>query len=190
MQHSRESGGVESIEQCSSDIGCESIAMTEQAHGHASSGRVDSASRLIRATPAAIYRAFVNAGTLVRWLPPAGMKARIDAFDPRVGGEYRITLTYDRHDHLARGKTTEHADVTHGRFLQLVPDREIVQTVRFESDDPGFAGEMRINWLLEGHPEGTMVHIRADNIPEGIAPQDHVAGFQATLANLAAFVER
>jgi uncharacterized protein YndB with AHSA1/START domain len=118
------------------------------------------------------------------------MKGRIDAFDPREGGEYRITLTYDRHDQPPRGKTTEHADVTHGRFLQLVPNRQIVQSVRFESNDPRFAGEMRMTWLLEADPEGTTVSIRADDVPEGISPQDHVAGFQATLANLAAFVER
>jgi uncharacterized protein YndB with AHSA1/START domain len=151
--------------------------------------RIDSASRVIKATPETIYRAFLDANALVRWLPPDGMTGRIDAFDPREGGEYRITLTYERPDHSASGKTSDHADVTRGCFLQLIPGRKIVQSVRFESDDPRFAGEMRMTWLLEPDPEGTAVRVIADNVPSGIAPQDHQAGFAHTLANLAAFVE-
>jgi uncharacterized protein YndB with AHSA1/START domain len=154
-----------------------------------SGDRTDSALRMIKATPSAIYRAFVDPDAFVRWLPPSGMKGRVDAFDPREGGDYQLTLTYDRSDHPTPGKTTEHADVTHGRFLQLVPGRRIVQSVRFESDDPSFAGEMRLTWRLEPDPGGTMVTITAENVPRGIAPQDHQAGFAATLANLAAFVE-
>jgi hypothetical protein len=62
--------------------------------------------------------------------------------------------------------------------------------VQFESEDPRFAGEMIMTWLFMPAPEGTMVHITAENVPEGISPADHAAGFAATLANLAAFVER
>jgi uncharacterized protein YndB with AHSA1/START domain len=151
--------------------------------------RVDSASRLIRATPHAIYQAFIDPGALVRWLPPGSMKGTIDVFDPREGGEYRITLTYDRTDHPAQGKTTDHADVTRGRFLRLVPDRMVVQSVQFESDDPQFAGEMRITWLLEPRDDGTLVTVTAEDVPPGITPEDHQAGFTETLANLARFVE-
>jgi uncharacterized protein YndB with AHSA1/START domain len=69
----------------------------------------------------------------------------IDRFDPRPGGDYRIVLTYDRETPLAQGKTTADADVVHGRFLELVPNKKIVQTLRFESEDARFAGEMTLS---------------------------------------------
>lgn len=89
----------------------------------------------------------------------------------------------------SQGKTTEDADVVHGRFLELVPNQKIVQSVQFDSDDPRFAGEMVMTWLLTPAPEGTTVRITAENVPVGISPADHAAGITATLANLAAFVE-
>jgi uncharacterized protein YndB with AHSA1/START domain len=152
-------------------------------------GRVDSASRVIKAPPADIYRAYVDPNALVRWLPPTGMKGRIETFDPRDGGEYRLVLTYVDANQSATGKTTRDADVVHGRFLELVPDRRIVQSVRFESADPSFAGEMKLTWNLNPAPEGTTVVIIAENVPDGIMRADHEAGFAATLDNLAAFVE-
>jgi uncharacterized protein YndB with AHSA1/START domain len=151
--------------------------------------RIDSESRLIRADAAAIYNAYINPADLVHWLPPTGMNGRIDIFDPRPGGEYRIVLTYDRGAQSSQGKTTEDADVVHGRFLELVPNQKIVQSVQFESDDPRFAGEIIMTWLLTPGPEGTTVQITAEHVPEGISPADHAAGFAATLGNLAAFVE-
>lgn len=153
-------------------------------------GRIDSESRLIKADAAAIYSAYINPADLVRWLPPTGMNGRIDIFDPRPGGEYRIVLTYDRGAQSSHGKTTEDADVVHGRFLELVPNERIVQSVQFESEDPRFAGEMIMTWLFTPGPEGTTARIIAENVPVGISPADHAAGFAATLANLAAFVER
>lgn len=151
--------------------------------------RVDSASRVIKAPPADIYRAYVDPDALVRWLPPTGMKGRIENFDPRDGGDYRIVLTYVDANQSAAGKTTPDADVVHGRFLELVPDRRIVQSVRFESADPQFAGEMTLTWNLNPAPEGTTVVIAAENVPDGITRADHEAGFAATLDSLAAFVE-
>ena len=79
--------------------------------------RVDSASRVIKAPPAYIYRAYVDPNALVRWLPPTGMEGRIETFDPRAGGKYRIVLTYVHAYQSATGKTTRDADVVHGRFL-------------------------------------------------------------------------
>jgi uncharacterized protein YndB with AHSA1/START domain len=117
------------------------------------------------------------------------MTARIDAFEPREGGAYRMALTYDRPDHAAPGKTSEHADVVRGRFLEVVPDERIVKLVEFESEDPAFVGEVRMTWILTAVPGGTHVAILAENVPEGIRPEDHEAGLRATLANLAAFTE-
>jgi uncharacterized protein YndB with AHSA1/START domain len=152
--------------------------------------RIDSESRLIRAAAAAVYSAYVNPTDLVRWLPPTGMTGRIEVFDPRPGGAYRIALTYDRDSQSIRGKTTEDADVVHGRFLELVPEQKIVQSVQFESEDPRFAGEMIMTWLFTPAPQGCDVQIIAENVPEGISPEDHRAAFAATLANLARVVER
>lgn len=154
-----------------------------------SSRRVDSASRVIRASPQRIYQAHVDPDALVSWLPPKGMRGRVDTYDPREGGAYRLVLTYEHPDHSAPGKTAEHSDVVRGRFLELVPNARIVQLVEFESEDPAFAGEMKMTWTLTAVPGGTNVAIRCENVPRGIRPEDHEAGFRSTLENLAAFAE-
>ena len=151
--------------------------------------RIDSASRIIKASPRRIYEAHINPEALVSWLPPKGMKARLDSFDPHEGGTYRLVLTYDHSDHPTSGKTSEHADVVRGRFLELVPHERIVQLVEFESDDPAFAGRMKMTWTFTAVPGGTNVAIRGENVPPGIRPEDHEAGFRSTLENLAAFAE-
>jgi len=126
---------------------------------------------------------------LVSWLPPTGMKGRIDAFDPREGGNYRMALTYEQPDHSAPGKASEHADIVRGRFLELIADQRIVQQVEFESDDPAFAGTMKMTWTLTAVPGGTEVAIICEDVPAGIRQEDHAAGMNSTLENLAAFVE-
>jgi uncharacterized protein YndB with AHSA1/START domain len=151
--------------------------------------RTDSASRVIMASPRTIYRAFVDPDALVSWLPPKGMKGHVYAFDAQEGGTYRISLTYLEPDHSAPGKTSEHADVVQGRFLELIPDERIVQRVEFESEDPAFEGAMTMTWTLVAIPGGTEVRIVCENVPEGIRQDDHDAGLRSTLANLAAFTE-
>ncbi|WP_240339687.1 SRPBCC domain-containing protein [Halobacillus ihumii] len=76
-----------------------------------------------------------------------------------------------------------------GKFLELVPDKRIVQSVIFDSDDPAFSGEMRQKWLLEAISEGTKVTIVCENVPEGIRKKDHDEGLKSTLENLASFTE-
>jgi uncharacterized protein YndB with AHSA1/START domain len=151
--------------------------------------RIDSASRVIKASPGSIYQAHIDPHALVSWLPPKGMRARVDAYDPREGGTYRIVLTYDQAKHSAPGKTSAHSDVVRGRFLELVPNERIVQLVEFESEDPAYAGEMKMTWTLAAVPEGTNVTIRCENVPAGIRHEDHEAGLKSTLDNLAAFAE-
>ncbi|MFP3920419.1 MAG: SRPBCC family protein [Dichotomicrobium sp.] len=152
-------------------------------------GRTDSASRLVRASPSAIYRAFVDPAALASWLPPAGMKGRVDAFDATEGGAFRITLMYESQEHVAPGKTSDHADVVRGRFVELVPGERIVQQVEFESANPAFAGIMTITWRLAAVAEGTDVTVLCENVPEGIRREDHETGLRSSLANLAAFTE-
>jgi uncharacterized protein YndB with AHSA1/START domain len=151
--------------------------------------RIDSASKVIGASPRAVYQAFTDPKAVVSWLPPKGMKARIEAYDPREGETYRIVLVYEQTEHSTPGKTSKHEDVVRGRFLELIPNERIVQSVEFESEDPAFAGEMKMTWTLIAAPGGTEVSIRCENVPEGIRPEDHEAGFRSTLENLAVFTE-
>lgn len=151
--------------------------------------RVDTATRVIRASPRTVYQAFLDPDALVAWLPPHGMNARVEQYEPRVGGAYRIALSYQSPHHSTVGKTSQDTDVVRGRFIELVPNERIVQLVEFESEDPAFAGEMKMTWTLTAVPTGTAVDIRAENVPEGIRPEDHEAGFRSTLDNLAAFTE-
>lgn len=73
--------------------------------------------------------------------------------------------------------------------MELIPNQRMVQTVVFESDDPAFAGEMRMTWTLAPVPGGTNVTVRCENVPAGIGHEDHQAGLRSTLENLAAFTE-
>jgi uncharacterized protein YndB with AHSA1/START domain len=131
----------------------------------------------------------VNPDSLVSWLPPEGMTARLDSFEPREGGAYRMVLTYEDADHAVPGKTSEHCDVVRGWFLELVADQLVVQRVAFESADPLLAGAMTMTWTFTPAPGGTKVTILCENVPEGIRAEDHEAGLTSTLANLAAFTE-
>jgi uncharacterized protein YndB with AHSA1/START domain len=129
--------------------------------------RTDSASRLVNASRRAIYQAFVSPDAWVKWLPPRGMTARLLQFDIREGGSYRMALNYRGDDPSVRGKTSKDTDVVEGRFLEVVQDERIVQLVKFESDDPAFAGEMKMTWALSSVAGGTKVSIICENVPKG-----------------------
>lgn len=152
----------------------------------AAAGRTDTASRVIRATPEAIYRTFLDPASVAAWRPPEGMTAEIFSFEGREGGGYRMAFRYRAG---GRGKTTEDADVFEGQFAELVPGERIVEVVTFESDDAAFAGEMRVITTLEPVADGTKVTFACENVPPGIGAQEHRAGIESTLANLAGFVE-
>jgi len=151
--------------------------------------RTDCASRVIRASPRTLYRALLDPEAVATWRPPDGMRCRIHAFDPREGGTFRMSLIYADADHAMRGKTSDHADVVHGRFIALIPDERIVERVTFVSDDPAFAGAMTVTTILAPAPGGTEVTILCEDVPDGIRPGDHQAGMASTLKNLAAFAE-
>lgn len=148
--------------------------------------RIDRASRVIKASPDAVYRAFLDPDAVAAWRPPQGMAAEIYAFDPREGGGYRMAFVY-----LAegQGKTTDQADVFEGRFSELVPGRRIVERVTFESADAAFAGAMTLTTSFIPVDGGTRVDVSIRDVPSGITPEDHQAGMDSSLANLAQFVE-
>ncbi len=150
--------------------------------------RVDRASRVIHASPSAIYRAFAEPGLMEQWLPPEGMTGEMLHFDFRPGGSYRMRLTYED-AHAGRGKTSDDSDEVAVRLVELEPDRRIVGEADFVSDDPAYAGTMRMTWTFEPSEDGTRVTVRAEHVPEGIRPEDHQAGLTSSLANLARFTE-
>lgn len=151
--------------------------------------RTDTASRLIRASASIIYQAFATADALNTWLPPEGMTGTMLSFAFREGGAYRMRLDYSAPQHTP-GKTSAAADEVEVRFVRLVPQERIEQAVTFDSDDPAFSGEMRMAWILEPVKKGTLVTVRCENVPTGIRAEDHHAGLNSTLGNLAAFAER
>jgi uncharacterized protein YndB with AHSA1/START domain len=108
-------------------------------------------------------------------------------FDFREGGAYRMRLTYREPGHA--GKTSEQHDETEVRIVRLVEPALLVQRVRFESDQPEFAGEMTITWTFDAADGGTDVTVTCTDVPDGIRPEDHAAGLASSLANLAHFTE-
>jgi uncharacterized protein YndB with AHSA1/START domain len=146
-------------------------------------------SRVIKASPRALYQAFLDPESVAKWRPPTGMTARIFAFDAREGGGYRMAFDYAVADQSVRGKTSEHSDGFEGRFAKLDPDRRIVEEIDFESDDPDFRGTMRLTTTFEPVAAGTKVTVLCENAPVGIKDSDHQVGIESSLANLAAFTE-
>src|SRR6478735_1763917 len=130
-------------------------------------GRTDEGSRLIKAAPETIYRACLDPASVAAWRAPKGMKAEVLAFEPRPGGAVRMALTYETPDHERAGKTSEHTDVVEGRFVELVPDRRVVEDVEFASTDPAFAGVMRVVTLIEPAEGGARVTLRCEDVPPG-----------------------
>lgn len=118
---------------------------------------------------------------------PDGMTSHVHAFDPREGGSFRISLTYDAP--TGAGKTTAHSDTYHGRFVRLVPNEQIVEVVEFETADPAFQGEMTIRIDLADTEGGTEVSAVHEGLPRGLSTTDNEIGWQMSLAKLAALVE-
>lgn len=151
--------------------------------------RTDISSRVIATSLQEAYAALVDEAALRSWLPPDGMSGQFEHFDARPGGSYRMVLTY-ADTSAAPGKTNAGADVVEAVFVELVPGRRVVQAIEFVSDDPSFAGTMTMTWSVSPVDGGTLVEMRADDVPTGISAEDHVAGINSSLANLAAHLER
>ncbi len=151
--------------------------------------RTDTASRTVRTTPDMVYAALIDPAAMLQWLPPTGMTARLEHFDARAGGGYRMVLTY-ADAAGAPGKATADSDVVDVHFIDLVPDVRVVQAVDFESDDPAFEGTMTMTWELVETDDGTRVEIRAEDVPPGISAEDHAVGLASSLANLGAYLHR
>jgi uncharacterized protein YndB with AHSA1/START domain len=147
--------------------------------------RTDTASRTIAAPPGRVIDALLDPAALVAWLPPDGMSGRFEHFDARPGGSYRLVLTY-ADPSGAPGKSSADTDVVDVRFVEITPGARVVQEVDFVSEDPAFAGTMTMTWQVTAAGDGTLVELRADDVPPGISAQDHAAGMASSLAHLAA----
>ncbi|MGD9752231.1 MAG: SRPBCC family protein [Acidimicrobiia bacterium] len=150
--------------------------------------RTDRASSSMLASPSAVFGALVDRRALESWLPPDGMSGRFEWFDPRPGGSYRLVLTY-ADPTGSPGKSSADADVVDVRFVEILPDERMVQSVEFAADRPEFAGTMTMTWTVRADSGGTLVAIVADNVPDGISAEDHAAGLASSLENLARIVE-
>lgn len=100
-----------------------------------------------------------------------------------------MSLTYQNPEDVGRGKTSDDTDTFQARFAELVPLEKIVWVVEFESQEPGFAGEMSITTRFADAEGGTEVTMLFDNLPEGVSPEDNEMGTRSSLQNLAALLE-
>jgi uncharacterized protein YndB with AHSA1/START domain len=142
---------------------------------------------VIAAPPEKVYAALVDADALAVWLPPAGMSGRFERFDLRPGGSYRMVLTY-ADPATSRGKATANSDIVEARFVDIVSGVRVVQAVDFVSDDPDYAGTMTMTWEVTAVEGGARVDITADDVPDAVSPEDHAAGLNSSLVNLADYL--
>ncbi len=143
--------------------------------------------RHVNAPRADVYRALLDARAVAAWKVPTGMTSKVHEFDPREGGAFRVSLTYD--EPTGTGKTTSHTDTYHGRFGRLVPDEQVVEVMEFETADPSMRGEMTVTYTLTDADGGTDVLTVHEGLPSGVAPGDNETGWRMALDKLAAFVE-
>jgi uncharacterized protein YndB with AHSA1/START domain len=134
--------------------------------------------RVLRASAASVYKAFVDPDALARWLPPYGYLGKVHEMDARVGGGYRMSFT-----EFGSGQThTFTAD-----FTELVPGEKICRSERF--DDPNLPGEMEVTITLREFECGTDLRITQAGIPDIIPADSCYLGWQESLLQLAKLVE-
>jgi uncharacterized protein YndB with AHSA1/START domain len=155
----------------------------------ASQPRTDRASRCIQAPREQVFEALIDGEVVAAWLPPTGARAILEAFDPRPGGAFRMTLVFNGEAGVPTGKTSETSDSVDGKFVEIIAPRLVVQQFTFLSDKPEFAGTMKMTWSLAETDGGTLVTIAAEGVPGGISPDEHQAGMTSSLANLTSYLE-
>jgi uncharacterized protein YndB with AHSA1/START domain len=134
--------------------------------------------RVLRATPERVYRAFLDADALVKWLPPHGFTGKVHHLDARVGGTFRMSFT---------NFTTQKSHSFGGSYLELIPHERIRHTDKF--DDPSLPGEMQVTITLKKVFCGTELSVVQEGIPDLIPPEACCLGWQESLTLLAQLVE-
>jgi uncharacterized protein YndB with AHSA1/START domain len=134
--------------------------------------------RVLRTTPEKVYRAFLDADAMAKWLAPNGFTGKVHHIDARVGGTYTMSFT---------NFTTGHRHSFGGAYLELVPNERIRHTDKF--DDPQLSGEMQTTVTLKKVSCGTELHIVQEGIPEAIPAEACYLGWQESLTLLAQLIE-
>jgi uncharacterized protein YndB with AHSA1/START domain len=134
--------------------------------------------RVLRTKPEKVYRAFLDAAAIAKWLPPYGFTCTVHHMKPKVGGSFRMAF---------ENFSTGHSHSFGGDYQKLIPGELIQYTDRF--DDPNLPGDMLVTVTLKQVSCGTEVHIEQSGIPELIPEEMCYLGWQESLVQLAKLVE-
>jgi uncharacterized protein YndB with AHSA1/START domain len=134
--------------------------------------------RVVAARPEKVYRAFIDADAMNKWLPPNGFTGKVHPIDARVGGKYKMSFT-----NFTTGKSHSFG----GEYLELVPNARLRYTDNF--DDPNLPGEIRVTVTLKEVSVGTELSIEQEGLPDVIPLEACYLGWQESLRNLARLVE-
>ena len=134
--------------------------------------------RVLRSTPEKVYRAFLEADAMAKWLPPYGFTCKVHHLDAKVGGTFKMSFT-----NFGTGNSHSFG----GTYLELVPHERIRYTDKF--DDPNLKGEIHVTVQLKKVLCGTEVNIEQSGIPAVIPAEMCYLGWQESLAQLAKLVE-
>jgi uncharacterized protein YndB with AHSA1/START domain len=134
--------------------------------------------RVLRAPPERVYRAFLNADAMAKWLPPNGFTGTVHSLDAKVCGTFRMSFT---------NFTTEQSHTFGGEYLELAPGERICYTDKF--DDPNLPGVMKTTVSLTAVSCGTELSIVQEGIPDVIPVEACYLGWQESLVLLAKLVE-
>ena len=134
--------------------------------------------RVLRAPPEKVYRAFLDAAALAKWLPPNGFTCTVHHLEPRVGGTFRMSFS---------NFTTGQGHSFGGEYLELVPGRKLRYTDKF--DDPNLPGVIQVTVELKAVSCGTELNVEQSGIPEAIPVEMCYLGWQESLEALVRLVE-
>jgi uncharacterized protein YndB with AHSA1/START domain len=134
--------------------------------------------RVLRAAPDKVYRAFLDADAMAKWLPPNGFTGKVHQMDAKVGGAYRMSFT-----NFTTGKSHSFG----GKYLELTPNESIRYTDKF--DDPNLPGEMQTTITLRKVSCGTELNIVQGGVPGVIPAEACYLGWQESLILLSKLVE-
>lgn len=134
--------------------------------------------RVLATKPEKVYRAFLEADALAKWLPPNGFTCTVHSQEPKVGGGFRMSFS---------NFTTSKSQSFGGVYKELAPGERIVYTDAF--DNPDLPGEMKTTVTLKKVLVGTEVSIVQEGVPDAIPPEACYLGWQESLRNLARLVE-
>ena len=134
--------------------------------------------RVLATSPEKIYRAFIEADALAKWLPPNGFTCTVHHLEPKIGGTFKMSF---------RNFTTGQSHAFGGEYVELVPGERLRYTDKF--DDPNLPGEIQVTVTLKKVLVGTEVEIEQAGIPDAIPREACYLGWQESLRNLARLVE-